>query len=495
MDAPISAARARLGRLRPNEPAEWLLLAIVCAGVVLRVLAMLAWSPATTNLADSFPYAEYAARNPLDNPQHPAGYSSLLALIGVLSHEVVVAVILQHLAGIAAGLLLFAAVRRLTGSPWPALAPAATVILGGDQIFLEHSIMSEAAFTLALALACYALVRSYAEPQPWYRWPLAAGGLIAAAATIRSQGLFLAPVAVIALLVWPPASRRPSLIASATVAASFAALMLAYASASALSNGRFEISPAQGWHLYARAAPFADCARFEPPEGTDVLCESVPPERRPGLDFYLFDERSPARSSFGFIGEQDGTLGSFARAALLAQPGDYLSAVWDDVRGYYLPNSYEFRLGQGANLDGLVDWSVATASLTPEEAFRRAANEQGMELFFEPFSVEVNDAVVEVLDAEQRLVRFGALALSIATLLVGLGLFVGPRRQRFGVAVFGLGSLAMLLAASFSVYYNARYTVPIAGPMVAAAAIAVFSLWGARRVRATARSGPAGSRT
>ena len=214
MDAPISAARTRLGRLRPNEPAEWLLLAIVSAGVVLRVLAMLAWSPATTNLADSFPYAEYAARNPLDNPQHPAGYSSLLALVGVLSHEVVVAVILQHLAGIAAGLLLFAAVRRLTGSPWPALAPAAVVILGGDQIFLEHAIMSEAAFTFALALACYALVRSYAEPQPWHRWPLAAGVLIAAAATIRSQGLFLAPVAVIALLVLRPGSRRPSLIAS-----------------------------------------------------------------------------------------------------------------------------------------------------------------------------------------------------------------------------------------------------------------------------------------
>lgn len=492
-------ARVRAGaeRLRPTEPGHWVLVAIVGAGCALRVLAMLSWWPATTNLADSFPYAEYAARNPLDNPQHPAGYSSLLAVAGLFSREVAFTVGLQHLCGIATGLLLYAAVRRLTGSPWPALLPAAMVILGGDQIFLEHAIMSEATFTFALALAFYALVRTLDEPRPWYRWPLAAGVLIAAAATIRSAGLFLAPVAVAALLLSRPRPWRASWSAPATVAATVALLLLAYATASAVTNGRFEVSPAQGWHLYARAAPIADCTRFEPPEGADVLCESRPVHRRPGLDFYLYDERSPARVSFGFIGEQDATLGAFGRAVVLAQPRDYLSAVWEDVRGYFLPNGYRFRVGQGANLDGLVDWSVGTAEVTLEEALRWAATEQGMELFFEPFSVDTDDALIEVLDTEQRLVRFGATALSIATLLVLIGLLVGPRRHRFGVGLFGLGSLAMLLVPTLSVYYNARYTVPLAGPMVAAAAIAIFSLWtvAADRRRAsgssTARSGRA----
>jgi hypothetical protein len=477
-------------RLRPSEPAHWLLLGIVCAGVVLRVLAALSWWPAVTSLTDSFPYAAYAERGGLENPQHPAGYPWLLALVGVFSRELGLAVILQHLSGIAAGLLLYCAVKRVTGSAWPALAPAAVVVLGGDQVFLEHAIMSEAAFTLALALAFYAAIRALDEPAPLHRWPLITGALIAVATITRSAGLFLAPVVILALLLGgsPPWRRR--LVAPAGVAAGLAALLLAYALASDQVNGRFEIAPAPGWHLYARAAPFADCGRFDPPQGTKALCEARSASERPGLDYYLYDPASPARRTFGDLGEHDDRLGAFARAAILAQPADYLSVVWDDVRGYFVPGSYELRPDQGAHLEGQIDWSVGTTDYPAEVRRQFAVTELGMREFFNPFTVEIDPPGVELLNVEQRLVRFGATALVIATILVAVGLFVGPRRSRIAVLIFGGGGLAMLLLPTLSVYYVARYTVPIAGAMIAAAAISAYSLWTIR-----ARSGRVGSRT
>lgn len=488
--AAAASARRALARLRPREPAHWVLLAIVGAGLALRALAILSWWPTLTTLTDSFPYAAFAERGGLEDPQHPAGYPWLLSLLGLFSREVGFAVIVQHLSGIGAGLVLYCATRRVTVSPWPALAPAAIVILGGDQLFLEHAIMSEAAFTAVLALALYAVVRALEQPLPLYRWPLAAAALIAGLTTIRSAGLFLAPVVIVALAVGGPGPWRRRLAAPATFAAVFAGLMLAYAVASERVNGRFEIAPAPGWHLYARAAPFADCARFDPPAATAALCENRPAAERPGLDFYLYDRRSPAHRAFGDLGDEDDRLGAFGRAAILAQPGDYLGAVAEDLLGYFIPGTYEIRPDQGAHLEGQIDWSVAVVDYPPQVRAQFAATARGMREFFNRFSPDVDPPGIEVLNIEQRLLRFGATALVLSTILVAIGLLAGSRANRLAVLVFGGGGLAILVGSSLSVYYVARYSVPIAGPMVAAAAIALYSLWEIR-----ARSGRAGSRT
>lgn len=72
---------------------------------------------------------------------------------------------------------------------------------------------------------------------------------------------------------------------------------------------------------------------------------------------------------------------------------------------------------------------------------------------------------------------FGATALAISTLLTLIGLVIGTRRSRAGVLLFGLGGLALLLPIALTANYSGRYTVPMAGPMTAAAAIALFELW------------------
>lgn len=478
---------ARLGRLRPTDVPGWILLGLVIAGLLLRGAAALSWWPATTTLSDSWPYAFYAGDDPFENPQHPGGYSVLLAVVGQLSHEVAVPILLQHLLGIGSALALFAAVRRLTGSAWAGLVPAAAVLLNADQVFLEHSIMSEAPFVFAVSLSLYCCVRVIDDPAPWWRWPLLAGAGLALATTIRSAGLFLIPVAIAALLLSRPRPWRPRWPAVGAIAGAATAILLVFASANAISTGRFEIGPTQGWHLYQRVAPFADCSRFDPPEGTGMLCEDTPAVERPAGDFYLFDPDSPAVEEFGFVGEQDGLVGSWARRAALAQPGDLVNAVWDDLSSFYVPSRRQPVPYSGGELDPQLDWSSTIPPDAPEQAKVERDTQAGMELFFNDFTVDEHPRQLVALHDYQRVFRFGPTMLSIATLLALLGLFVGPRRSRAGVLLFGLGGLALLVAPVIGGTYVGRYAVPLAGPLMAAAAITVVAIWrmeSARRFRA-----------
>ena len=115
------------------------------------VVTEVGWWPTATTLADSSAYARFAESNPFADPQHPAGYALILAAIGSVTREVAVPVLLQHLTGIASALLLFAATRRVSGSVWAGLLPAAIVLLNPDEILLEHAIMAESWAILATA--------------------------------------------------------------------------------------------------------------------------------------------------------------------------------------------------------------------------------------------------------------------------------------------------------------------------------------------------------
>ena len=148
----------------PSGGAGYALLGLIAAGVVLRLVAVASWWPTTPTLADG--YELYAESNPFTDRQHPGGYGLILAGLGLVTREVAVPVLLQHLSGIASALLLFAATRRVTGSAWAGLLPAAIVLLNPDQIFLEHAIMSESLSVLTTSIGLYAAVRAFDQPDP-----------------------------------------------------------------------------------------------------------------------------------------------------------------------------------------------------------------------------------------------------------------------------------------------------------------------------------------
>jgi 4-amino-4-deoxy-L-arabinose transferase-like glycosyltransferase len=485
LDRALNAVRA----FWPVGTPGWILLALLLAGIVLRAFGSYAWSPTVDSLADAGAYARYATVNPLESPTHPAGYTAFLILVGAFTRDVAVTMVLQNLLGIASALLLFAATRRIVGSPWPALLPAAVVLLGADQVFLEHAVMSETLFTLVVGAGLYCCVRAMDAPEPWWRWPLAGGLLVGLSATVRSAGLFLVPVAVLALLLARPRPWLPRWRPVAALACAGVAVLVAYGAGNAATKDSFELGPSQGWHLYSRAASFADCDLFTPPSGSEGLCEEKPPSKRLGATWYLFHHRSPAVLEFGRIGVEDDLVGEWARRAILSQPWEYLSLVFRDFRAFFVPGWHGGPLYSGHGLDPSLDWRVRLQYVKGRYRETFPLTEESLEVFFDDFEIDTAPWALELLHDYQRVFRFGATALTVCTVLSLLGLLIGPtRRTRVAIFLYGVGGIALLFSPAIAGIYVGRYTVPVAGLMAVAAAIAIHSLW--LRASARCRNGP-----
>jgi Dolichyl-phosphate-mannose-protein mannosyltransferase len=463
----------------PGAPG-YALLALLVGGVALRVIALLSWWPAVTQISDG--YERFAGSNPFENPVHPAGYSLVLGALGTVTfHQVAFTVFLQHLSGVASAVLLWAATRRVTGSNWAGLLPAGIVLLQPDQIFLEHAIMSESWAILATSVGLYAAVRAFDEPGPWWCWPLVAGTALGLAVTIRTAGLFVLPVAVLALLLCRPGLLRSwrNWRAPMAAAGAGAAIVLTYAAANATFGERFDIRSSPGWFLYGRAAQFADCDEFNPPEGTEVLCEHRPASERPGGQWYWglgfrAGSTAPGPRHFGPFGEHDGLIGEWSRRAILAQPLDYLGSVWEHLHPYWSGSPPE-RPDSGSGLDPGLAFADGYTEL--DLATIEPAVERSFEGFYNDFSVRKNQTGLEFLRDWQEVIRFDPIALSGATLLTLVGLVIGSRRSRVGVFLFGVGGLALIVAPALTGNYFGRYVVPMAGPLAAAVAITTVQVW------------------
>ena len=397
-------------------------------GVALRLVTELSWWPTATTLADSGIYAKFAESNPFADPQHPAGYALILASIGAVTREVAVPIVLQHLTGIASALLLYGATRRITGSVWAGLLPAAIVLLNPDGILLEHAVMAESWAILATSAGMYAAVRALDEPRPLWRWPLAPGVLLAVSVTIRTAGLAVIAVVLLALVLAPPARSalaQPGALGGAPRRGGRRRGDPGLVRARQRDlRPAVRIGPSPGWYLYARAAQFADCDRFTPPEGTEALCEQTPPEDRHGARYYVFDPSAPAPRLFGAFPDQtdssaDKLLGSWAKRAVLAQPGDYLGSVWENLRAYWVPSLMPVAQGEGEGLDPLLDYRLGVDDGFFAQVQLNVADQ--MQAFFNPFSLDRDRAPLEAISSWQQVSRFGGTMLSLATVLVVAG--------------------------------------------------------------------------
>jgi hypothetical protein len=217
----------------------------------------------------------------------------------------------------------------------------------------------------------------------------------------------------------------------------------------------------------------------------------------------MFNEQSPALRLFGDpsliyggFGQQDEQLGAWARRAVLAQPLDYLSTLWEYGRAYWLPGlNPQPEETKGSGLDPQLDFTRGFDQ-TLVVAILNQRVEDSLEQYFDPFAPHEHRAPLDLLRALQHVTRFGAVLLTIATVLTLVGLVVGSRRSRAAVALFGLGGISLLVAPILTANYYGRYTVPLAGLMMAATAIAVVELWRrhARRRDQPGRDDPLTSR-
>jgi Dolichyl-phosphate-mannose-protein mannosyltransferase len=475
---------------------------LLAGGVAIRVAYAIAYQPALVGYPDTHAYL-VAAREELFWPtMQVVGYPVVLRALHDVVPSLAFVVLVQHALGIATALLLWAAARRVTGSPWPGLVPAAIVLVGGDQALFEHAILSESLFAFLIASAIYAAARCLDAGR--MGWVVATGLLLGLAGTVRVAGVALVPLLGLWLLLVPAPSWRRRLAVGAAGFAAGAAVLGGYLIAAHDRTGAWSFSRNGAYNLYGRVGPFADCTRFAPPPGTAKLCETTPRAMRSSPQWYVFDWGAPAKRHYGDpqVGgasrEEVAEVGAFARAVVLAQPGDWLSATLTDFERYVAPWKYQ-RLGPtptARDYHRLLVHPLGIERVTPDtrgwydDAFSLAPGNQA----------RVDDRTWVALGDWQLAASIEGPIMLVLLLLIPVGLVAGRSRERLGVLLVGGTSLTLLLIPVATLNYDGRFGVPVHGPVAAAAAIGALGLarraaplaarvagrWGSARAPATA---------
>jgi len=429
------------------------LASLVVAGVALRLALLLSFTPAYLDYPDTWGYVK-AARGPLfmDDWIRPAGYPAFLAGLQAVWGSLTFAIVVQHLAGVATALLAYATVHRLGAPRWVAVVPAAVILLCLDVVYFEHTLLSEALFALLSVAALYALARSLEGGA--VAWAAAAGALAAFAVTVRGAGLFAIPVLVLVALLAP--GRRLPRAGAVGVAA--AAVLLGYAAVNQSQTGTFGLTEGSGWATYSRAAPFADCRVFDPPRGTRALCETSDVRDRGTPDQYSWRD-SPATRLFGGPPHRAELVGSWGRAAILAQPRAYVSAVAADLWSFVDVSGRNRRAGPaGLELDGHVNTG-------------EPLNRTQVEPYYGPYTLQTHGAAA--FGTIQRIVRVHGPLVLLAVVLSLLALPFATARERLGILLLGGTAVVPVVLATATTVYNWRYAVPVLSLLMASGA------WGA----------------
>lgn len=442
---------------------------VLLAGAAVRAWLLKTWSPAFLGYPDEGSYIiqahAYGQGLLFSNPYRPAGYPLFLVVLHAIRTGLRFLVEVQHLLGLLTAALLYVSVARVVRHRVTALLPAAVVAFSATQIFLEHSVLSETLYTLLVVGGLTCAARSVqATRVVEVLWLTAAGALIGLSAPVRSVGVFVAPV----VIVWAAASRPGGarrLRAGVVVLIGVAIPLGWYLVAQHAITRTWGLTRTSGETLYARTAIFADCRDFTPPVETAPLC---PPRRGSpqGATYYMFAPASPSLRAFGAPPDPglsawppDAKLGTFARAAILHQPGEYL---WTTLQG--LVKYVDPSLGTSA----MIEWAQPTllaqlkgSSFTPGVIGAVAAYYPGA-----PYHA----GDLTALDEYASLARVEGPVTAILLVLMLIGM-ASRARARPVAWLYGTATLMMMVAPVALLFYGARYATPAYGPLAAGAAI------------------------
>jgi hypothetical protein len=463
--ARLTGAGRRVAGLAARIPVA--LAVVVALGVVMRLALWAAYDPVVMNVADTAVYTAMAHGLMFDDPARTAGYSMFLAGLDPFTRDLDVILVIQHLIGIATGLLAYATIRRVGAPVWAGVGAAAAVLLTFDQVLVEHTLISEVLFTFVLVAALYAGVRALEEPRALFgpvttqhMWLVGTGVLIALSAWVRGVSSPLIPAIALFFVLAIPGPVWSRIGRGALAGTAGMAVLLVYFALNSSATGTFGMTQATGWALYSRVAPFADCAQFTAPEGAEDICEQSPIDTRSGPDFYSWSERSPAQRVFGYPPAGDDVLGEFGRRVIVAQPRDYVLTVGRDTIRYFFPelNSEQFRGGS--------EYSYLEIGRR-DHAIERDIQSR-LDTFYDDEPLSVDEDLLLTLTDLQEILRVHPILMLQALLLAGIGAWFASGRVRAAIVLLAGVSLLLLVIPSAIGTYNVRYAVPIAGPLVGA---------------------------
>lgn len=459
------------------------LLVLLALGGALRLWLLGAWRPAILGFPDEQAYLAVASSGggPAADPIHAIGYPLFLELLHGLGANPSVTILVQHLLGMAAAVLLFATVRRVGVSAWAALVAPLVVLLAGTQIFLEHTVLSEPLFTFLAIAALYCTMRADTGPWPW---AALAGLLIAMATTVRPAGLPLVPLVVLWLLVRRPGVRArwvPGLAAAVTSLT----MLLSYASWHDASAGGFGFTSNGSYNLYGRVATWADCKKFTPPQGTRVLCDPRPPDERPGAGVFLYNGAAPAVRAFGaptvaLVPGGADKLRAFALAAIEHQPLTYIGTTIQKLLRTVDPGVG--RSGEGNTPDNFLPYVFDPG---------REGQAIGLVRAYYATPALLKGSTIGDLQAYESRTHVDGLFMALLIALAIAAPFAVSRSGPRGRAVLlTLFAFDMLLTPLATVDYDYRYVIPATGPLAAAAGVGAWGLWRAWCARRPAVATP-----
>ncbi|WP_240197395.1 hypothetical protein [Nonomuraea lactucae] len=445
---------------RPARRHGWFL-AILAAGAALRALTMLGYRPALW-FPDSYTYIVTVFR-PRPDLVRPAGYSAFLKLLEPF-HSFAVVTAVQHLLGLATGVLVYRAARR--APRWAATLAAVPVLLDAYQIELEHLLVSD---TLFMFLIVSAIALGLSDRRSGM-WPAVAIGLLLGAATLtRTIGLPLAVVVAAWFLL------RGRIRFAAVLAAAVLAPLVAYGAWFHATYQRAGIVGANGAFLYARAMSFADCARMDPPPDLRVLCDPRPPADRPPSQEYIWAKDSPLvlRPGITFSAENDGLARRFAILAIREQPLDYLGSVLTELGRTFVWNRPVY---PDQEIYGYYELP-ATPPPPPGRWAARLGVEMGKRYEQGAIGTEVVEPYAGWMRAYQDVARLPGTVL-LAVFLVPPALLVRRRRSAAALAWAFAWALPWSAAATLLVVpaavaeFDYRYVLPAVPLACLAAALA-----------------------
>jgi len=447
-----------------------ILAGLLVIGAVLRMWFMYAQRPGYIGFPDTALYIRQANDELFQGHLRVVGYSVFLRGVHTLSTEMSAVTLVQHAMGLAGAVVMYATTRRIGGPPWIALVPAGALLLLGGPLFMEHALMSEALSAFLLVLALYAAVRAIEGHAAW----AGAAGLALGACTVVRVTMLPVAVVVALWLLWVRSGRwRPRLLHAGAVLACAVLVVLVYAIGHDRETGRFGLTRTSAFNSYARVVAWADCREFDPPADTRFLCDPRPEKERPSVGWYLYDPASPAVRTFGSPDfgpgrpEDMDKLRSFAQAAVLGQPTDYVRYVGRDLVRFVAPNSYAAASGPGPEQL----FATITSTQGGIEAIR-----SGAEYYTTPSGFN-RPSHESKLRSWERITR---LRGPLAVVLFGLAIaapFAARGRLRQGAVLMSGVTLVVTVLPALTLFYAYRYMIPATAPLTAAAAIGAYAIY------------------
>jgi Dolichyl-phosphate-mannose-protein mannosyltransferase len=440
---------------------------------------MISYGQGFVGFPDSAVYVQAAQHySTIFGNRQPAGYPLFLRFIHMFSGQLGAPVLVQHVLGVATGVLLYGAIARTGAPPYLGLLPAAIVFFGGTGLLVEHSVLSDSIFTAMQAAALFAAIRALSDRRP--RWPLLAGVAIGLSFWVRTAGITGIVLIPLVLLLGAPGDKRRRLAAAGAAMLTATVLIAAYVGTQGYLTGFWGYEQQGAWNLYGRVATFVDCTRFTPPRGTAFVCPREPLSKRRHQSFFQYSKKSPAVQHYGPPAvaprRANGVLQRFSVAAIEHQPIDYANAILHTLTYFISP-----RVGEGYTPGQLREQlrSAPRPAISKHFSDVPAAGNKG------------NGNLLRTYESNTR-IQGTLLVVLLLAAIIGAPLLSG--RVRWAAILCTSTAIVSAVFAAAGNRYDARYAYPAFGPLAAGAALGAWGIatfikrrpW-QRRIRAVRR--------